>query len=309
MKLDEVQDEHSQLQAALEEKQLQAKDYFQEIEIVMRECDELEEEIKMQNKLQSAAREEAVTLKKQANDLKDAVATAQWALEQAEAEEENLRAQVVSSPDRRKSERLLRQERLQQVKQECANVEAAVKTTKTKIANAQQAAQNLEAVTALLDDLRDEAWKHQETLRRMDETRKQCTATAKQTTELHKQMDEAQRRLERAQAKIVQQRKQHEMQIAAVDDALMEAKNQLLRVERERREGMARIEAGDAVTWQVDLTNSDVPFFFHFTAIHQFSSSLLETEDWRLTTLFPSLPAQNLPTEPFEFPALLGFHP
>ena len=233
------------MQAMLEEKQLQAKDYFQELDIVMRECDELEEEIKMQNKLQSAAREEAVTLKKQANDLKDAVATAQWALEQAEAEEENLRAQVVSSPDRRKSERLLRQERLQQVKQECANVEAAVKTTKTKIANAQQAAQNLEAVTALLDDLRDEAWKHQETLRRMEETRKQCTATAKQTTELHKQMDEAQRRLERAQAKIVQQRKQHEMQIAAVDDALMEAKNQLLRVERERREGMARIEAGE----------------------------------------------------------------
>ena len=122
---------------------------------------------------------------------------------------------------------------------------ATVKTTKTKVVNAQQAAQNLEAVTALLDDLRDEVRKHQETLRRMDETRKQCTATAKQTTELHKQMEEAQRRLERAQAKILQQRKQHEMQIAAVDDALMEAKNQLLRVERDRREGMARIEAGE----------------------------------------------------------------
>lgn len=211
----------------------------------MRECDELEEEIKIQNKLQSTAREEAVTLKKQANDLKDAVSTAQWALEQAEAEEENLRAQVVSSPDRRKSERLLRQERLQQVKHECANVEAAVKTTKTKIANAQLAAQSLEGITTLLDDLRDEVRKHQETLRRMDETRKQCTFTAKQSAELHKQMEDAQRRLERTQAKIVQQRKQHDMQIAAVDDALTEAKNQLLRVERDRREGMARIEAGE----------------------------------------------------------------
>lgn len=244
-KLDEVNEEHSQLQAALQEKQIQSKHYFQELEIVVRECDELEEEIQQQNKLQATAREEAAAFKKQLNDLKDAVSTAQWALEQAEAEEEALRGQVVSSPDRRKSERVLRQERLQKVKQECATVEAEVQTTKTKVLHAKRAVQDLEASLALLEDLHDEVSKHQETLRQMDETRKQCTATAKQTSELNKQMDEAQRRLKRAQDKIEQQSKQHQMQLAAVTDALSDAKERLLRVERDRRDGMARVEAGE----------------------------------------------------------------
>ena len=44
----------------------------------------------------------------------------------------------------------------------------------------------------------------------------------------------------------MQQRKQHTLQMDAVLEALEEAKSVLLRVERERREGIARIEAGEA---------------------------------------------------------------
>jgi len=244
-RLEEVNEEHQQLQADLEEKTHESKHHLKELDIVMRECEELEVEITRNNKLQAAAREEAATLKKQANDLKDQVSTAQWALEQAEVEEENLRGKVVSSPDRRKQELYVRKERLQKVKQECAAVESEVQLTKTKVVNAMKAMHDLDATNTMLDDLQEEITKHQQLVQKIEETRKSCTATEKQTEAADNRLKEAQRQLERSETKIVQQRKQHEMQIQAVHEALDAAKKQLLRVEKDRRESMARVEAGE----------------------------------------------------------------
>ena len=244
-KLDEVNTEHDQLQEVLEEKQQRAKVHYHEMEEIMRECEELEVEIARNNKRQAATREESAALKKKANELQDAVSTAQWALEQAEAEEESLRSQVVSSPDRRKSEMYIRQERLRKIKEDCAALETTVQETKTKVVNALQTLQDLDATNTVLDDLQDEVNKHAELVRKLDETRKKYLASDKKTAELHKQMEEAERQLARAEAKIVQQRKQHQLQIDAVTDELNMAKQQLLRVEKDRREGMARVEAGE----------------------------------------------------------------
>jgi len=244
-KLDEVNTEHDQLQEVLEEKQQRAKVHYHEMEEIMRECEELEVEIARNNKRQAATREESAALKKKANELQDAVSTAQWALEQAEAEEEALRAQVVSSPDRRKSEMYIRQERLRKIKEDCAALETTVQETKTKVVNALQTLQDLDATNTVLDDLQEEVNKHADLVRKLDETRKKYLASDKKTAELHKQMEEAERQLARAEAKIVQQRKQHQLQIDAVTDELNMAKQQLLRVEKDRREGMARVEAGE----------------------------------------------------------------
>ena len=65
---------------------------------------EIETEIARQNKVQAAIRQESTALKKRANELKDEIATASLALEEANAEEGQLASRVVSSPARIKKE-------------------------------------------------------------------------------------------------------------------------------------------------------------------------------------------------------------
>lgn len=244
--LEDVNQENAQLQEQEQQVIRESKVQFQEMEEVMRECEELEIEIARNNKLQAAARQEAATLKKTANDLKDQVATAVWALQEAEAEEEQLRVLVVSSPDRRKADMLVREERLRKVKKECADLETAVQECKTKVVNAKQALQDLDATNALLDDLQEHASTYTELVRKKEETRKRLQACENKTAEIDKQIVETTRHLARSEEKILHQRRQHKLQIDAAHEALALAKSQLLRVEKERRAGVARVEAGEA---------------------------------------------------------------
>ena len=244
--LDDVNAENAELQEQEQEVTRASKEQFHELEQVMRECEELEVEISRNNKLQAAARNDAAEIKKTANDLKDQVATAVWALQEAEAEEEKLRSKIVTSPDRRKSELMVRKERLRKVKDECDQLETSIQACKTKIANATRAVHDLDATNTLLDDLQEQAKTYTELVRKTEETRKRYLSTQKKNDAIEKQIEEISWQLARSDETILHQRKQHKLQMDAVFEALEEAKSVLLRVEQERREGIARIEAGEA---------------------------------------------------------------
>jgi hypothetical protein len=253
-RLNAVNQENAQLQEQEQRGLRESKSMFREMGEIMLECEELEIEIARNNKLQAAAREEGAALKKTANDLKDQVVTAVWTLQEAEAEEEKLRLQVVTvtSPDRRKSEMLIRQERLRKVKKECADLETAAQECKTKVVNAKQALQDLDTTNAILVGLQEEANQHTELVRRNEAIRTRIAASDKKTAEMHKQIEEANRQLSRAEESIVHQRKQYELKMDAAQDALEHAKSQLLHVEKERREGMARLESGEAAVRAIE---------------------------------------------------------
>jgi kinetochore protein Nuf2 len=244
--LDDVNAENAELQEQEQQVIQESKEQFHELEQVMRECEELEVEISRNNKLQAAARHEAAEIKKTANDLKDQVATAVWALQEAEAEEEKLRSKIVSSPDRRKNDVMVRKERLRKVKEECDQIETSIQACRTKIANATRAVQDLESTNALLDDLQEQANTYTELVRKTEESRKRYLSMQKKNEAIEKQMEEISWQLARTDETIMHQRKQHKLHMDAVLEALEEAKSVLLRVERERREGIARIEAGEA---------------------------------------------------------------
>ena len=244
--LEDVNAEHAELLEQEQQVVRASKEQFHELELIMRECEELEVEISRNNQLQAAARDEANLLKKTANDLKDQVATSVWALQEAEAEEEKLRMQIVTSPDRRKSEMLVRKERLTKVKDECHELDRLIQNCKTKVANATRALQDLEATNSLLEDLQEHANTHTQLVRKTEETRKRLQSAQKKSEAVQKQMEETNWQLARSEETIVHQRKQHKLQMDAVQETLEEAKGILLRVERERREAMARIEAGEA---------------------------------------------------------------
>jgi hypothetical protein len=244
--LDDVNAENAELQEQEQQVIRESKEQFHELEQVMRECEELEVEISRNNKLQAAARDEASLLKKTANDLKDQVATAVWALQESEAEEEKLRSLIVSSPDRRKSELMVRKERLMKVKDECTQLETSIQTCKTKIANASRVLNELDKTNSILEDLQEQADSYIELVRKTEEARKRYQSVQKKNESVEKQIEEISWQLVRSEESIAHQRKQHKLQMDAVHEALEEAKSVLLRVERERREGIARIEAGEA---------------------------------------------------------------
>jgi chromosome segregation ATPase len=255
--VEEINQENAHLKEQKDLAVRESKAICQEMEEVKRECEELEIEIARKNTQQAAAREEAAALKKTATDLKDQVATAVWALQEADAEEEKLRIQVVTSPDRRKSELLVRKERLRKVKEECNNLEKAVQDCKTKVVNAMQALQDLATTKTVLDDLQEEAGRHTELVRRNDETRKRFQANEKKTGEVLTMIVEATRQLARVEEKIEHQRKQHILHIDAAQEALDKAKLQLHRVEKDRREVMARIAAGEAEVRSIEAAIND----------------------------------------------------
>ena len=188
--MDDVNAENAELQEQEQQVIRASKEQFHELEGIMRECEELELEISRNNKLQAAARDEANQLKKTANDLKDQVATAVWALQEAEAEEEKLRLQIVSSPDRRKSELAVRTDRLRKIKDDCTNLDTSIQACKTRVANAIHALQELEKTNSILENLQEQAQAYTELLRKTEETRKRFQTIQKKNEAVEKQIEE-----------------------------------------------------------------------------------------------------------------------
>jgi kinetochore protein Nuf2 len=243
---DEVQVEHDELKAQLEQTELDSKDKLDAMDEVVQECQGLELEIARNNKLQAAAREEAAALKMRANDLKDELATAVWAFQEAEAEEERLRAQVVSSPDRRRAELEHRSALLTKAKDDCNKLENDVQSAKLKTVKVKQASKDLESTLVILDDLREEATKLADLILQKESTLKEMDSFMKKKNDFFEESEEAERYLHRTEERISHQVKAHKMQIAATQESLDLAKSQLLAVEKDRREGMLRVQAGEA---------------------------------------------------------------
>lgn len=243
--MEELNVENAQLAEHLDQTAGDSQIKYSEMEQVITDCQELEMEIARNNKLQAAAREEAAAFKKQANDLKDQLATAQWALQEAEAEEEALRSKIVSSPDRRKMDLAAKKERLERDKEECSDLQMQIQDCKTKAMHVQQATKDMQSVLVVLEELQLEFSRYEQLVRQSEETIEKIEANEKKAADILEETEETERYLHRSEEKIVHQRKQHKMQVEASHDALEMVKSQLLAVEKDRRDGMARVEAGE----------------------------------------------------------------
>jgi chromosome segregation ATPase len=271
---------------------LQAKGNFVLMQEIMNECEGLEMEIARNSQVQAAAREEAAALKKKVNDLKDEVVTAVWVLQEMEAEEEKLRLQIVSSPDRRKAEMLVRQERLRKVKAECSELETAIQQCKTKVVHGKQTLKELEATNSILAELHEEANKNTELVRKIEDTRKKVALRKKYLIEKNDEIEEENRHVQRLDETIISQRKQHTLQMQAAQEALDQAKQRLLNVERERRNGMARVEKGMASVRELqdvlDKEQADAEATIQdlLDSYHETEAKFLEEFDKKYTDAF-----------------------
>lgn len=227
------------------QEELKAQASGGEVEQIMQECQELELEIARNNELQSASREESTTLKKQLNDLKDELATAVWGLQEAQAEEEEWRMQVVTSPDRRKAAVQRNKEELDKQKMENAKLDTQLQEVKQKIMRLEQANKEFVSVEMQLAELIEQMNKYKEIISDMETTLEQIKANEKEFAVTQGETEEAKHVHKRCEEKIISQRKQHKLQIEAAQEALDTAKAQLLGVEKERREAMLRRESSE----------------------------------------------------------------
>jgi hypothetical protein len=244
--LEELNVENVQLVEQLDHSAADSHIKYSEMEQVITDCQDLELEIARNNKLQAAAREEASAFKKESNDLKDQLATAHWALDEAEAEEEALRSKIVSSPDRRKMDLAGKRERLEKDKEECSNLQIQLQDCKTKAMHVQQATKGMQSVLVVLEELQEEFARYEHLVRQSEKTIEKIQTGEKKTADVLGVTEDMERYLHRSEEKILYQRKQHKVQVEAAHDALEMVKSHLVSVEKDRRDGMALVEAGES---------------------------------------------------------------
>ena len=180
------------------------------------------------------------------NNLKAELETAAWTLQETQAEEENLQGQIVSSPDRRKRELSVKKEALEKEKEETRRLQLEITDGKAKTARLHQAIKDLQETMVLQRQVLDEASKYDEAENQAEETIKEVESNQIKTSDIEDAIEESERSLYRLEEKLSHMRKQSKMKTDAAQDRLEIAKEQLVIVEKERRDGMARVEAGEA---------------------------------------------------------------
>ena len=244
--LQEVHNEHELLVEQLQKTQLESRVKMEEIDVVVRECQDLESEIAKSNKVQASKREEAAFLKREVNDLKDQLASTNWALQEAQAEEIHLQGQIVSSPTRRKRELAYKEEELEHEKEEGRTLDAEIEKATALKVRFEQYIRTLQNFVQLQNVILQEARKNHKALNEIQETEMGINANRARIQEVQERTEIAERNLMRVEERLQQASKQAKMQMDAAHDRLDIAKEQLLAVEKERRDGMTRIEEGEA---------------------------------------------------------------
>jgi len=244
--LDEVNEENAQLNEQLSVALMENNHKTKEMEEIEQECEELELEIARNNKVQSAKREEATELKKKHNELQSELATARLALQEAQVEYDSLQSKVVSSPERRKKDLASLQEIVKEERNEANRLEDEWQKTKTIIVHVSQAIKDVQETTRVVQEVLEGTMKLSLTNDEIQDAKMELGDITKETNDLVQQVQTSEANLHRSEEKLAHMRKQYKLKMDAAQDAFDAAKLQLLQVEQEHAEGMARVEAGEA---------------------------------------------------------------
>ena len=243
--LEEVNDENNQLNMQFESLHMESENKFQEMEDVQLECEELEIEIARINKLQTAKREESQELKKRHNDLKDQLATLSLALQEVQAEYDTLQSRIVSSPERRTRQLQDLHANLDYERREAKALDKKLQEIKTKIIHITQALKDVPEVTDTVEEAVEGSKKLAYVQEQRNTARRDKNVIINKTTSISEDMDEAKKSLHRIEEKMAHMRKQAKVKMDAAQQALKQATDRLLEVEKDHMDGMARIEAGE----------------------------------------------------------------
>jgi chromosome segregation ATPase len=116
---------------------------------------------------------------------------------------------------------------------------------KTKIMHVTQAIKDVPEVTDMIEEAVVGAKKQIHLKEQLDTTRVDKDFILKKKAAILEQVEEAQGSLNRMEEKIAHMRKQTKVKMNAAQEALEQATTQLIAVEQDHLDGMARVEAGE----------------------------------------------------------------
>jgi chromosome segregation ATPase len=173
------------------------------------------------------------------------LATVSLALQEAQAEHEALRSRIVSSPERRKRQLQDENAALDYERKESKALDEKMQEIKTKIMHVTQAIKDVPEVTDMIEEAVVGAKKQIHLKEQLDTTRVDKDFILKKKAAILEQVEEAQGSLNRMEEKIAHMRKQTKVKMNAAQEALEQATTQLIAVEQDHLDGMARVEAGE----------------------------------------------------------------
>lgn len=194
--LQEVKGEKNDLAKALVEAKKEAQKRWDEVNVIDADCADMEAEIAQQNKLQRNLRGESEELKKQANRLKDQIATAELALQEMEAEERKLLPKIVDSPDELQMKIAELNVQLEQEKKRLKEAEGEVKVAETRVKNVTRAMGDISAAITLMDELAVEKRKYRQITEEIESLKSSISANSEQLERLENLRQKSQQELE-----------------------------------------------------------------------------------------------------------------
>eukprot|EP00557_Chaetoceros_sp_GSL56_P006274 CAMPEP_0176498758 /NCGR_PEP_ID=MMETSP0200_2-20121128/12515_1 /TAXON_ID=947934 /ORGANISM="Chaetoceros sp., Strain GSL56" /LENGTH=380 /DNA_ID=CAMNT_0017897033 /DNA_START=324 /DNA_END=1466 /DNA_ORIENTATION=+ len=240
--LQEVKGEKNELVKTLADAKQEAQKRWDEVKVIDADCEDMEAEIAQQNKLQRNLRGESEELKKQANRLKDKIATAELALQEMDAEERKLLPKIVDSPDELQIKIAELNVQLQQEKKRLTEAEGEVKVAETRIKNVTRAKADISGGISLMDELSEEKRKYSQILEEIEALKNSISANSERVEHLETLRQQRQEELDLIEKETEQNRYESRQKLEEVQSELRDASAQLHSVEKERRDAKSTLE-------------------------------------------------------------------
>mmetsp|Transcript_42978 Transcript_42978/g.84473 ORF Transcript_42978/g.84473 Transcript_42978/m.84473 type:complete len:460 (-) Transcript_42978:9-1388(-) len=240
--LDELKMEQDQIRNTLEEAKQAAMQDNGALQEVYAEISEVEAEIAQLNEQNMVGRREIDDNKKKYNAMKDAVETASLSIQELKNEENKLLVQIVPSPERLQKDMSTLEAAVDAERKESSAIEKQARSMKVAVTNVTSSTESVSESIDRLQEVRGELDKENILHADVRNSKENVTKITKKLTQLKDDTDFAKRQLHKYEEKLVLIRKQGNIKKDAAKQALDDAQTKLLQVEKDRRDGVARID-------------------------------------------------------------------
>ena len=194
--MDEVTAQCATLEQDLESAQKVHQTKLLERDAALQECKEMEADIAAQNRKQASIRQETYILKKNANELKDQIANLNISLRELQAEERQLKKEVVDSPDVIKLELDNAQSQLEQVKGEINLKENERKVLQIKLQNAMKGEGDVRRVMHLMEEMEGKVQEYEVVVEDVEDVQRRLDGAEGRVVERREEMVGLEKKLE-----------------------------------------------------------------------------------------------------------------
>lgn len=232
-----------ELRGQEDELKMQQPQAAESYDVCQKDCLELENEMKRVTQINSKLRTELENMNKAKAKLKDDVEGAELSVQECAAELHKWRTRLVQSPERKMQGIQQKTQLLEVIKGEVREMEQQWNASKASKNQRRDVCQALDGLR--LDALIDLADVAQRSAQRNRDGQIKVVAAEQESQQVEATVTQAEREYQRQYEHCAGEKKRHELQFVAAQESHDTVLDQLLRLEKDRRDAMARTEQGE----------------------------------------------------------------